>query len=114
MFEDAHWFDPTSLELMGLAIRRAADLPIMIVVTYRPEFSPPWLELPHVTLLKLSNLGKRDVVELIREAAGGKTLPDPVVEQIAAKSQGVPLFVEEITRSILETGDLEKKDDRYI
>jgi class 3 adenylate cyclase len=114
VFEDAHWFDSTSLELMGAVIRRAADLPVMIVVTYRPEFSPPWLEFGHVTLLKLSNLGRSDVVELIREAAGGKALPHPVVEQIAAKSQGVPLFVEEITRSILESGDLEEKDDRYV
>jgi class 3 adenylate cyclase/predicted ATPase len=114
VFEDAHWFDSTSLELMGVFIRRAADLPVMIVVTHRPEFSPPWLEMGHVTLLKLSILGRSDVVELIREAAGGKLLPDLVVEQIAAKSQGVPLFVEEITRSILESGDLEEKADRYV
>lgn len=114
VFEDAHWFDPTSLDLMGLMIRRAADLPVMIAVTYRPEFSPAWLELGHVTLLKLSTLGRSDVVKLIGEAAGGKELPDPVVEQIAVKSQGVPLFVEEITRTILESGDLEEMDGRYV
>ena len=101
IFEDVHWFDPTSLELMGLAVRRAVHLPMMIVVTHRPEFLPPWLELGHVTLLKLSNLARRDAVALIRKAADGKALPDPLVEQISAKAQGVPLFIEEITRSIL-------------
>jgi predicted ATPase/class 3 adenylate cyclase len=114
VFEDAHWFDPTSLELMGATIRRVTDLPVMILVTFRPEFSPPWLELGHVTLLKLSNLGRSDVVQLIREAAGGKALPESVVEQISAKSQGVPLFVEEITRSILESGDLEEQVGCYV
>jgi class 3 adenylate cyclase len=114
VFEDAHWFDPTSLELLGDAIRRVADLPVMIVVTYRPEFSPPWLELGHVALLKLSHLGRRDVVDLIHEAAGGKALPDRVVEEISAKSQGVPLFIEEITRSILESDDLEEQGGRYV
>jgi predicted ATPase len=86
----------------------------MIVVTYRPEFSPPWLELGHVALLKLSHLGRRNVVELIREAAGCKSLPDRVVEEISDKSQGVPLFIEEITRSILESGDLEEQGGRYV
>jgi class 3 adenylate cyclase/predicted ATPase len=114
IFEDVHWFDPTSLELMGLAVRRAVHLPMMIVVTHRPEFLPPWLELGHVTLLKLSNLARRDAVALIRKAADGKALPDPLVEQISAKAQGVPLFIEEITRSILESGDLEERDDRYV
>jgi class 3 adenylate cyclase/predicted ATPase len=114
IFEDVHWFDPTSLELMGVAVHRAAHLPIMILVTHRPEFLPPWLELGHVTLLKLSNLARRDAIALIRKAADDKALPDPLVEQISAKAQGVPLFIEEITRSILESGDLEEQDDRYV
>ena len=79
IFEDAHWFDPTSLELMGAAVRRAAHQPMMIVVTHRPELLPPWLELGHVTLLKLSNLARRDAIALIRKAAGDKALPDPLV-----------------------------------
>ena len=114
IFEDVHWFDPTSLELMGVAVRRAVHLPMMVVVTHRPEFLPPWLELGHVTLLKLSNLARRDAVALIRKAADDKALPDSFVEQILAKSQGVPLFIEEITRSILESGDLEERDNRYV
>jgi class 3 adenylate cyclase/predicted ATPase len=114
VFEDAHWIDPTSLELMSAIVRRVADLPIMVVVTYRPEFTPPWLDLGHVTMVKLGHLGRGQVLELIQKAAGGKALPDPVVQQIAAKSQGVPLFVEEITRSILESGDLEERGECYV
>ena len=114
VFEDAHWIDPTSLELMNRVIRRVADLPVMIIVTYRPEFTPPWLDLGHVTVLKLNLLGRSQVVDLIHKAAGGKTLPEAIAEQIAAKSQGVPLYIEEITRSILESGDLEEHRDRYV
>ena len=114
VFEDAHWIDPTSLELMNRVIRRVADLPVMIIVTYRPEFTPPWLDLGHVTVLKLNLLGRSQVVDLIHKAAGGKTLPEAIAEQIAAKSQGVPLYIEEITRSILESGDLEDFGDRYV
>ena len=114
VFEDAHWIDPTSLELMSAVVRRVADLPTMVVVTYRPEFTPPWLDLGHVTMVKLGHLGRGQVLELIQKAAGGKALADPIVEQIVAKSQGVPLFVEEITRSILESGDLEERGERYV
>jgi predicted ATPase/class 3 adenylate cyclase len=113
VFEDAHWIDQSSLELMNSAIRRVANLPVMFVVTYRPEFPPPWSDLGHATVLKLNQLGRSQVVDLIYKAAGGKTLPEAIIEQIASKSQGVPLFVEEITRSILESGDLEEYRDRY-
>jgi class 3 adenylate cyclase/tetratricopeptide (TPR) repeat protein len=114
VFEDAHWIDPSSLELMNSAIRRVASLPVMIVVTHRPEFPSPWSDLGHATVLKLNQLGRSQVIELIQKVAGGKTLPEAVIEQIAAKSQGVPLFIEEITRSILESGDLEESGDRYV
>ena len=114
VFEDAHWIDPTSLELMSAVVRRRGGSPAMVIVTHRPEFTPPWLDFGHVTMLKLSHLGRSQVLELIHKAAGGKALPDPIVEQIAAKSQGVPLFVEEITRSILESGDLEEAGERYV
>src|ERR1700722_19436259 len=114
VFEDTHWIDPTSIELMDRMIRRVVELPVMILVTYRPEFTPPWFDLGHVTILKLNHLGRSQVVDLICKAAGGKTLPEAIVEQIAAKSQGVPLFVEEITRSILESGDLEADGERYV
>jgi predicted ATPase/class 3 adenylate cyclase len=114
VFEDAHWIDPSSLELMSSAIRRVANLPVMIVVTHRPEFPSPWSDLGHATVLKLNQLGRSQVVELIHKAAGGKTLPEAIIEQIATKSQGIPLFIEEITRSILESGDLEEFRDRYV
>jgi class 3 adenylate cyclase len=114
LFEDAHWIDPTSLELMNALVRRVADLRAMIIVTHRPEFTPPWLDLGHVTVLKLSHLGRGQVIDLIRKAAGSKALPDSIVEQIVAKSQGAPLFVEEITRSILESGNLQEEGDRYV
>ena len=114
LFEDAHWIDPTSLELLNAFVRRVADLRVMIIVTHRPEFTPPWLDLGHVTVLKLSHLGRGQVIDLIRKAAGSKALPDSIVEQIVAKSQGAPLFVEEITRSILESGNLQEEGDRYV
>jgi predicted ATPase len=107
-------FEPAPAELMDRMIRRVVDLPVMILVTYRPEFTPPWLDLGHVTMLKLNHLGRSQVVDLIHKTAGGKTLPGAIVEQIAAKSQGVPLFIEEITRSILESGDLEEDGERYV
>ena len=114
LFEDAHWIDPTSIELIDKTIRRVVDLPVMIIVTYRPEFTPPWLDLGHVTTLNLNHLERSQVVALVRNTAGGKTLPGAIVEQIAAKSQGVPLFIEEITRAILESGDLEEDGERYV
>jgi class 3 adenylate cyclase/predicted ATPase len=114
IFEDAHWIDPTSLELMNRIVRRAADLPVMIIVTHRPEFTPPWLDLGHVTMLKLNQLGRVEVTDLIRKAAGNKTLPETIVTQIVAKSEGVPLFIEEITRSISESGDLKEAGGRYV
>ena len=114
LFEDAHWIDPTSIELIDRTIRRVVDLPVMIIVTYRPEFTPPWLDLGHVTTLNLNHLERSQVVALVRNTAGGKTLPGAIVEQIAAKSQGVPLFIEEITRAILESGDLEEDGERYV
>ena len=114
VFEDTHWIDPTSIELMDRIIRRIVDLPVMIIVTYRPEFTPPWPDLGHVTTLKLNLLGRSQVIDFIRKTAGGKTLPEAIVAHIAAKSQGVPLFVEEITRAILESGDLGDDGDRFI
>ena len=104
VFEDAHWADPTSIELLGRILRRVAGLRAMVIANFRPEFIPPWLGLGHVTLLTLNQLGRRQVNELIDKTAAGVTLPEPVIEQIVAKAQGVPLFVEEITRSVLASG----------
>ena len=106
VFEDAHWIDPTSLELMNRVIRRVADLRVMTIVTHRPEFTPPWLDLGHVTMLKLNQLGRGEVLDLIHQAAGGHFAGDDCRAD-RPKSEGVPFFIEEITRSILESGDLE-------
>jgi class 3 adenylate cyclase/predicted ATPase len=114
IFEDTHWIDPSSIELMDRIIQSVATLPIMIVVTHRPEFTPKWLNLGNVSTLKLNHLARTQVVDLIGNAAGGKALPVAIVEQVAAKSQGVPLFIEEITRSILESGDLREDGGRYV
>ena len=89
---------------MNRTVRRVVDLPVMIMVTYRPEFTAPWLDLGHATMLKLNHLGRSQVVDLIHKTAGGKTLPEAIVEQVATKSQGVPLFIEEITRVDFRVG----------
>ena len=113
IFEDAHWADPTSVELMGRILRRVMGLRAMVIANFRPEFTPPWFGLGNVTLLTLNQLGRRQAIELIAKAAGGVTLPGSVVDQIVAKAQGIPLFVEEITRSVVGSGTLEERDGRY-
>ena len=114
LFEDAHWIDPTSLELMDKMIRRVVDLPVMIIVTYRPEFTPPWLDLGHVTMLNSEPPGAKPGRRPHSQYGRRQDAAGAIVEQIAAKSQGVPLFIEEITRAILESGDLEEDGERYV
>ncbi len=114
VFEDAHWIDPTSRELLDLAVEHVRNLPVLLVVTFRPEFQPPWIGQPQVTMLALSRLDRRDRTTLVRQIAGGKPLPDQVVDQIADRTDGVPLFVEELTKSVLESGVLREEADRYV
>jgi DNA-binding response OmpR family regulator/class 3 adenylate cyclase/predicted ATPase len=104
VFEDVHWSDPTSLEILSLVAARAARLPILLLVTARPEFTPPWASDAHVTSLALTRLGQGDVAALIAQITGGKILPPDVRDQIVARADGVPLFVEELTKSVLESG----------
>jgi class 3 adenylate cyclase/predicted ATPase len=104
IFEDAHWIDPTSRELLDLAVERVRSLPVLLIVTFRPEFRPPWTGQPQVTMLALNRLDRRDRTVLVEQIAGGKALPDEVVAQIADRTDGVPLFVEELTKSVLESG----------
>ena len=113
IFEDVHWADRSSIELMGRILRRATRLRAMVIANFRPEFTPPWLGMGNVTLLTLNQLGRREVNELIDKAAGGVTFPEPVIDQIVAKAQGVPLFVEEITRSVLAAAMLEERDGQH-
>jgi predicted ATPase len=104
VFEDAHWIDPTSRELLDLTIEHVRSLPVLLIVTFRPEFQPPWTGQPQITTLALSRLDRRDRVALVEQITGGKALPDAVVAQIVDRTDGVPLFVEELTKSVLETG----------
>jgi class 3 adenylate cyclase/predicted ATPase len=104
VFEDAHWTDPTSRELLDIAVERVRNLPVLLIVTFRPEFQPPWTGQPQVTMLALNRLDRRDRAALVEQIAGGKALPDEVVDQIVVRTDGVPLFVEELTKSVLESG----------
>jgi len=102
VFEDAHWVDPTSRELLDLTIERIRQLPVLMVVTFRPEFQPPWAGQPHVTTLALSRLGEREVAALVSGLAGNAALGSEVVHEIVERTDGVPLFVEELTKAVLE------------
>src|SRR5205823_6733019 len=114
VFEDAHWIDPTSRELLDLAVERVRSLPVLLIVTFRPEFQPPWTGQPQVSMLALNRLERRDRTALIEQIAGGKALPDNVIHQIVDRTDGVPLFVEELTKSVLESGLLREDRDRYV
>jgi tetratricopeptide (TPR) repeat protein len=113
VFEDIHWIDPTSLEVLNAMVDRIATERVLLVVTFRPEFVPPWLGRPHVTLVSLNRLARRQSAALVEGVIGGKRLPPEVLDQIVAKTDGVPLFVEELTKTVLEAGFLKEQDDRY-
>jgi class 3 adenylate cyclase/predicted ATPase len=104
VFEDAHWVDPTSRELLDLTIERLRNLPVLLIVTFRPEFQALWTGQPQVTMLTLDRLDRRDRSALIAQIAGGEALPGEVVDQIVDRTDGVPLFIEELTKSVLESG----------
>ena len=114
IFEDAHWIDPTSRELLDLIIERVRSLPVLLIVTFRPEFQSPWIGQPQVSMLTLNRLDRRDRTALAMQIAGGKVLPEEVVAQIVDRTDGVPLFVEEVTKSVLESGLLREEGDRYV
>jgi tetratricopeptide (TPR) repeat protein len=114
VFEDAHWIDPTSLDLLDRAVARITDLPVLLVITFRAEFQPTWVGQPHVTMLPLSRLGRRESTGMIGGVTDDKELPSSVVEQILARADGVPLFIEELTRTLVESGLLREMPDRYV
>ena len=103
-FEDAHWIDPTSHELLDLTVDRVRSLPVLLIVTFRPEFQPPWTGQPQVTVMALNRLDRRERTVLVGQIAGSNALPDEVVAEIVERTDGVPLFVEELTKSVLESG----------
>src|SRR5215467_8313215 len=113
VFEDVHWIDPTSLELLDLMVDRVPTQPVLLVITFRPEFAPPWIGRSHVTLLTLNSLPPSQSAEMIAGVTGGKALPRDVVDQIIDRTDGVPLFIEELTKTVVESGILVEVGDRY-
>ena len=102
IFEDAHWTDPTSLEAFGRAVDRIKALPALLIVTFRPEFNAPWIGQTHVTSLTLNRLGERDAAAIIGRLVGNRELPADVLAEIMERTDGIPLFVEEMTKAVLE------------
>jgi class 3 adenylate cyclase/tetratricopeptide (TPR) repeat protein len=113
VWEDLHWADSTTLELLGLYIEQSQTVSMMNVLTYRPEFIPPWTTRSHLTPITLNRMERQEVEALIVQRAGGKTMPEEVVEYIVSKTDGVPLYVEELSKAILEAGFLREQDDGY-
>ena len=105
IFEDAHWTDPTSLEAFGRAVDRIRTLRVLLIVTYRPEFEPPWIGRPHVTALTINRWAERDIEAMIDGVVGNKHLPASVRQDIIERSDGIPLFVEEMTKAVLEAAN---------
>jgi hypothetical protein len=113
VYEDVHWIDPTTLELLTLVIECVQHLPVLLLVTARPEFRPPWPAYPYVTNLALGRIGRDESVALIAQVTGGKALPSEVLQQILARTDGIPLFIEELTKAVVESGVLTDAGDRY-
>lgn len=113
IFEDAHWMDPTTLDALNTLIERIEGSRVLLVITYRPEFDPPWTNYGHVEVHSLSRLSRRRGADLVAKVVGDKALPNEVLDQIVAKTDGVPLFVEELTKMVLESGILRDAGDRY-
>jgi predicted ATPase len=99
-----HWMDPSSKELLDRTIERVAGWPVLLLALFRPEFQPPWIGQPHVTLLSLARLDRRDTAAMVANVAGDAALPSETVEEIIDRADGVPLFVEELTKAVLEAG----------
>ena len=102
LFEDLHWADPTTLELLDQLVGRISGERVLLLLTFRPEFSPPWRGRPHATVIALNRLPRRQSAALAEVVAGGRALPDAVLQEIVARADGVPLFVEELTKAVLE------------
>ncbi|HSX81640.1 MAG TPA: adenylate/guanylate cyclase domain-containing protein, partial [Candidatus Saccharimonadia bacterium] len=111
--EDLHWVDPSTLELLSLLVDQGPTTRILTLFTFRPDFPPPWTGRSHLTQITLNRLTRRQVAEMIGRVAHGKALPGEVVEQAVARTDGVPLFVEELTKMVLESGLLQEREDRY-
>jgi len=114
IFEDVHWIDPTSLELLTVIVDQVPQLRVLLLINARPEFAPPWPHYAHVTTVALTRLSRPDGAAIIKRITGGKTLPAEVMNQILARTDGVPLFVEELTKTVLESGVLQEQEGHYV
>jgi class 3 adenylate cyclase len=113
VWEDVHWSDPTTRESLDLVIDRVPRLRVLVIITFRPEFTPPWIGRPHVTLLNLNRLPPRQRAEMITHVTGNKALPKEIADQIVDRTDGVPLFIEELTKTVIETGIVKEAGDHY-
>ena len=114
IFEDLHWIDPTSRELIDHIVDRVQSLPVLLLLTYRPEFDAAWSGRPHVTTVALSRLARREAAMLVEKVTGAKPLPPDIVAQIVARTDGVPLFAEELTKTVIEGNIVRDAGDRYV
>jgi class 3 adenylate cyclase/tetratricopeptide (TPR) repeat protein len=113
VMEDLHWVDPSTLEFLSLLVDQGPTARILALCTFRPDFSPPWTGRSHLTQVTLPRLPRRQAAEMAGRVAHSKMLPAEVLEQVVAKTDGVPLFVEELTKMVLESGLLQEREERY-
>src|SRR4029453_8492056 len=111
--EDLHWADPSTMEVLELLLDQVPTARLLLVLTARPEFRPPWTPRSYVTQLTLPRLTRPQINEMVLRVTGGKPLPDEVLTQVVAKTDGIPLFVEELVKTILEAGLAQEAADRY-
>jgi class 3 adenylate cyclase/tetratricopeptide (TPR) repeat protein len=114
IFEDIHWIDPTSLELLAATVEHVPQLRVLLLITTRSEFTPPWPSYPHTTTIPLTRLDRRAGAALVERVTSGKKLPKEVTDEILARTDGVPLFIEELTKTVLESGLLQERDGQYV
>ena len=112
IFEDLHWADPSTLEFLTLLVEQVATMQALLILTFRPEFTSPWPSRAHMLSLHLNHLPEAEIAIMTQHVAG-KVLPPEVVRQLVTKTDGVPLFIEELTKTVLESGHLQETGDRY-
>jgi predicted ATPase len=114
VYEDVHWADPSTLEVLGMLVEQAPTVPLLHVLAFRPDFVPPWPPRAHITPLTLNRLDRPQVEALLRHLAGGKALPDEVVQHLGTRTDSISLFVEELTKTVLESGLLQEEGKHYV
>ena len=113
ILEDLHWVDATTIELLDLLIEQTPTAPILAVLTCRPEFQPPWGLKSHLTPIALNRLPRNQIEMMVQQVTDGKRLPDEVIQHLIDKTDGVPLYIEEMTKALLESGHLKENDTGY-